>query len=177
MLLRIPFEHRNAQSFQIGGHGGIDVFVGAGDLVAPLLEHAGQRGHGGSGDPDQVDTFDAGEFFDVGHRSKLSKKRAVAGIPRPGGGVRTYASHLILIQNQSYNTGGSFMSSKRTFVVMMAVLALTASGVFAQNSAKKATAPAAAKATDAAKTADAAADTEKAPRLTVIEPVKDYGTV
>ena len=69
------------------------------------------------------------------------------------------------------------MSSKRTFVVMMAVLALTASGVFAQNSAKKATAPAAAKATDAAKTADAAADTEKAPRLTVIEPVKDYGTV
>jgi hypothetical protein len=56
------------------------------------------------------------------------------------------------------------MSSKRILVVMMAVLvALTASLALAQETAAKSDAP--------AKVAD------KAPRLTVIEPVKDYGIV
>jgi hypothetical protein len=58
------------------------------------------------------------------------------------------------------------MSSKRILVVMVAILvALTASLALAQEAAKKSDAPAAAK------------DADKAPRLTVIEPVKDYGTV
>src|SRR5205085_5640269 len=128
-----------------------------------------QRSHGGSGDPDQVDALDARQFFDVGHRSKFSKKRAVAGILRPGRGVRTIASQLILIQNQSFNTGGSFMSSKRILVVMMAIfVALTASLAAAQTK-KSDAAPA-----KAAATKD---EGEKAPRLTIIEPVKDYGTV
>ena len=55
------------------------------------------------------------------------------------------------------------MSSKRILVVMMAILvALTASLALAQE-AKKSDAPAAA--------------SDKAPRLTIVEPVKDYGTV
>lgn len=59
------------------------------------------------------------------------------------------------------------MSSKRILVVMMAVLvALTASLALAQDAKKSEAAPAAAK--------DA---TDKAPRLTIVEPVKDYGTV
>src|ERR1051325_6714254 len=164
VLLRIPLEHRNPQPFEVRGHGGIDVLVGPADLVAPLLEHAGQRGHGGTGDPDQVDALDARSFFDVGHRSNFSKKRAVAGIPRPVRGVRTIASEIILIQNQSSNTGGSFMSSKRILVVMMALfVALTASLALAQDTKKA--------------EAASAKDADKAPRLTIVEPVKDYGTV
>lgn len=65
------------------------------------------------------------------------------------------------------------MSSKRILVVMMAILvALTASLALAQESAKKKS-----DAQPAAKSAEAAKDADKAPRLTVVEPVKDYGTV
>lgn len=66
------------------------------------------------------------------------------------------------------------MSSKRILVVMIAVLvALTASLSFAADQpakAKKTAAP-------AAKKAEAAKEAEKAPRLTIVEPVKDYGTI
>ena len=66
------------------------------------------------------------------------------------------------------------MSSKRILVVMIAVLvALTASLTFAADQpakAKKTAAP-------AAKKAEAAKVAEKAPRLTIVEPVKDYGTI
>ena len=56
------------------------------------------------------------------------------------------------------------MSSKRILVVMLALFAaLTASLALAQE-AKKSDAP-------------AAKDADKAPRLTIVEPVKDYGTV
>ena len=56
------------------------------------------------------------------------------------------------------------MSSKRILVVMMAILvALTATLALAQDAKKSEAAP--------------AKDAEKAPRLTVVEPVKDYGTV
>ena len=66
------------------------------------------------------------------------------------------------------------MSSKRMVMVMMAFLvALTASLALAADGAKPAQAkPAKAK---PAKTETAAE--EKAPRLTIVEPVKDYGTV
>jgi hypothetical protein len=58
------------------------------------------------------------------------------------------------------------MSSKRILVVMMALfVALTASLALAQEAPKSEAAPA------------KAADTDKAPRLTLVEPVKDYGTV
>lgn len=66
------------------------------------------------------------------------------------------------------------MSSKRILVVMIAVLvALTAAISFAADQpakAKKTAAP-------AAKKAEAAKEEEKAPRLTILEPVKDYGTI
>ncbi|MEA2336456.1 MAG: hypothetical protein QOE82_463 [Thermoanaerobaculia bacterium] len=66
------------------------------------------------------------------------------------------------------------MSSKRILVVMIAVLvALTAAISFAADQpakAKKAAAP-------EAKKAETAKEAEKAPRLTIIEPVKDYGTI
>jgi hypothetical protein len=66
------------------------------------------------------------------------------------------------------------MSSKRILVVMIAVLvAMTASLSFAADQpakAKKTAAP-------AAKKAEAAKEAEKAPRLTIVEPVKDYGTI
>jgi hypothetical protein len=66
------------------------------------------------------------------------------------------------------------MSSKRILVVMIAVLvALTASLTFAADQpakAKKTAAP-------EAKKAEAAKEAEKAPRLTIVEPVKDYGTI
>lgn len=66
------------------------------------------------------------------------------------------------------------MSSKRILVVMIAVLAtLTASLSFAADQpakAKKTAAP-------VAKKAEAAKEAEKAPRLTIVEPVKDYGTI
>jgi hypothetical protein len=66
------------------------------------------------------------------------------------------------------------MSSKRILVVMIAVLvALTATLSFAADQpvkAKKTAAP-------VAKKAEAAKEAEKAPRLTIVEPVKDYGTI
>jgi hypothetical protein len=65
------------------------------------------------------------------------------------------------------------MSSKRILVVMIAVLiALTASFTFAAEQAK------AKKTADAqVKKAETAKEAEKAPRLTIVEPVKDYGTI
>jgi len=62
------------------------------------------------------------------------------------------------------------MSSKRILVVVIAIFAtLAASLTFAQE-AKKSDAP-------AAKASETAKDADKAPRLTIVEPVKDYGTV
>jgi hypothetical protein len=67
------------------------------------------------------------------------------------------------------------MSSKRILVVMIAVLVtLTAAISFAADQpakTKKSAAPAAKKAEPAKKEA------EKAPRLTIVEPIKDYGTI
>ncbi|MDP9360220.1 MAG: DUF1573 domain-containing protein [Acidobacteriota bacterium] len=67
------------------------------------------------------------------------------------------------------------MSSKRILIVMIAVLvALTAALAFAADQpakAKTSETPAAKKAESAVK------DAEKAPRLTILEPVKDYGTI
>jgi hypothetical protein len=61
------------------------------------------------------------------------------------------------------------MSSKRILIVMIAVLvALTAAISFAADP------PAKAKKADAA---EAKKEAEKAPRLTIVEPVKDYGTI
>src|SRR3954470_7186908 len=66
------------------------------------------------------------------------------------------------------------MSSKRILVVMIAVLvALTASLSFAADQPAKAKKTAAPK----AEKAEAAKEAEKAPRLTIVEPVKDYGTI
>jgi len=66
------------------------------------------------------------------------------------------------------------MSSKRILAIMIAVLvALTAAVSFAADQpakAKKAAAP-------AAKKAETAKESDKAPRLTIVEPVKDYGTI
>ena len=66
------------------------------------------------------------------------------------------------------------MSSKRILVVMIAVVvALTASLSFAADQpakAKKTAAP-------APKKAEAATEAAKTPRLTIVEPVKDYGTI
>ena len=70
------------------------------------------------------------------------------------------------------------MLSKRNSVVMMAILvALTASLTFAADGAKSA--KPAKKTSTAAKSANSSSgkDAEKAPRLTIVEPVKDYGTV
>jgi hypothetical protein len=73
------------------------------------------------------------------------------------------------------------MLSKRILVVMIAVLvALTASLSFAADQpvkAKKVADPKAAEKKAAEKKAEAAAAEEKAPRLTIVEPVKDYGTI
>ena len=66
------------------------------------------------------------------------------------------------------------MSSKRILVVMMAILALTASLAFAQGKTAAKKSDATAKKSDAAPAKDAET---KAPRLTVVEPVKDYGTI
>ncbi|HEV7426229.1 MAG TPA: DUF1573 domain-containing protein [Thermoanaerobaculia bacterium] len=67
------------------------------------------------------------------------------------------------------------MSSKRILVVMIAVLvALTASLSFAADQPVKAKKTAVAA---DAKKAEAAKEAEKAPRLTIVEPVKDYGTI
>jgi hypothetical protein len=66
------------------------------------------------------------------------------------------------------------MSSKRILVVMIAaVIALTASLTFAADQPAKAKKPATAE----VKKVEAAKEAEKAPRLTIIEPVKDYGTI
>jgi hypothetical protein len=66
------------------------------------------------------------------------------------------------------------MSSKRILVVMIAVLvALTAAISFAADQPAKAKKAAALE----AKKAETAKEAEKAPRLTIVEPVKDYGTI
>jgi hypothetical protein len=68
------------------------------------------------------------------------------------------------------------MSSKRILVVMIAVLvALTATLSFAADQPAKAKKTAVAKKTEAATAA--ATEAAKAPRLTIVEPVKDYGTI
>lgn len=71
------------------------------------------------------------------------------------------------------------MSAKRFLVVAMSALVsvsvLAADGQKSTTKAKKDDSEAAAKAQ--ASTAPASADEEKAPRLTIVEPVKDYGTV
>jgi len=70
------------------------------------------------------------------------------------------------------------MSSKRILVVMIAVLAaLTASLSFAADQPAKAKKTAAPKAEKAEAAKETAKEAEKAPRLTIVEPVKDYGTI
>jgi hypothetical protein len=64
--------------------------------------------------------------------------------------------------------------SKRILVVMIAaIVALTATFTFAADQPAKSKKAAAA----ATKKAEAAKEAEKAPRLTIVEPVKDYGTI
>src|ERR1041384_6328411 len=85
------------------------------------------------------------------------------------------------VQHEPYcrSTGGSLMSSKRFLVVAMAAL-VSVSALAAdsqkQTKAKKDDAEAADKAAKAS-AATESKDEEKAPRLTIVEPVKDYGTV
>ena len=57
VVFRIPLEHRYAEAFEVGGHRGVDVLIGAGHFVAALLQHPGQRGHRRAADADQVDLF------------------------------------------------------------------------------------------------------------------------
>src|SRR3954447_25023503 len=82
-----------------------------------------------------------------------------------------FTSTFSVVQNRRILS----MSSKRILVVMIAVLvALTASLSFAADQPAKAKKTAAPK----AEKAEAAKEAEKAaPRLTIVEPVKDYGTI
>jgi Protein of unknown function (DUF1573). len=63
------------------------------------------------------------------------------------------------------------MLSKRISVAVMAILVVTASSTFAADGAAKK------KSQTAKKTETASKSEEKSPRLTIVEPVKDYGTV
>ena len=47
--------HRDPERLELGGHGGIDVLVRAGEVVALLAQQARQRRHGGAGDAREVD--------------------------------------------------------------------------------------------------------------------------
>ena len=67
MLARIPFENRDAETLEVCRHRRIDVLIRAADFVAALLQHAGERGHCGAADSDQINAFDLREFFDVRH--------------------------------------------------------------------------------------------------------------
>ena len=49
--------HGDAQLAEEIRHGRIGGGVGAGDVESALLQHAGQRGHGGAADADQVNVF------------------------------------------------------------------------------------------------------------------------
>lgn len=73
------------------------------------------------------------------------------------------------------------MSSKRLFVTVMSLLAvscMTLTAAETQKPAKKDSSEAAAKTAEKATApAEKAAAEEKAPRLSIVEPVKDYGTV
>ena len=77
-----PLEDRDAPILQEGGHGRIDIPVGAGDTKPLLLEHARQRGHPRAADSDQVDVSDAVET--INHRQIFQLRRPIGwGIP-PG---------------------------------------------------------------------------------------------
>ena len=53
----------NPQALKQGAHGRVDVLVGAGHVVALLLQDAGQGGHAGAADAEEVDVqVRAGEF-------------------------------------------------------------------------------------------------------------------
>jgi hypothetical protein len=56
--------------------GGIDVLIRTTDSVTALLQHPGERGHGGPADTDQVDALNFRDSLDVRHRPRTSKKRA-----------------------------------------------------------------------------------------------------
>src|ERR1041385_2705191 len=96
------------------------------------------------------------------------------GMTQRGTYVRTEVQH----EPNSRSTGGSLMSSKRFLTVAMAglfavsALAADSKKVTAAKDTEGANKPAAVEAAKAA-----SADEEKAPRLTIVEPVKDYGTV
>src|ERR1041385_7913330 len=96
------------------------------------------------------------------------------GMTQRGTYVRTEVQH----EPNSRSTGGSLMSSKRFLTVAMAglfavsALAADSKKVTAAKDTEGANKPAAVEAAKAA-----SADEEKAPRLTIVEPVKDYGIV
>ena len=52
---RVTGQHRDGETGEEVGHGRVDVLVRAGDRIPPGLEHAGQGGHAGAADADQVD--------------------------------------------------------------------------------------------------------------------------
>ena len=51
---RVAFPVRDTELPQLVGHGRVDVFVGAGHLVAGRPEQSGQRAHRGAADADQM---------------------------------------------------------------------------------------------------------------------------
>src|SRR6266568_9268167 len=103
-----------------------------------------------------------------------SKFHASSGNRPHGGGVRTDVQH----EPYCRSTGGSLMSAKRFLVVAMAALVSVSCALAdapKSTTAKKVDSEGAEKAAKA--TAAESKDEEKAPRLTIVEPVKDYGTV
>ena len=52
----------NSQALEQSAHGRVDVFVGAGDVVAQLFQNAGQSGHAGAADAEEVDMHESFQF-------------------------------------------------------------------------------------------------------------------
>src|SRR6266571_2495137 len=104
-----------------------------------------------------------------------SKFHASSGNRPHGGGVRTDVQH----EPYCRSTGGSLMSAKRFLVVAMAALVSVSCALAdapKSTTAKKVDSEGAEKAAKATAAVESK-DEEKAPRLTIVEPVKDYGTV
>ena len=57
VVRRVASRERDALIFEEGTHGGVDILIGSGDLVA-LGSHGGSDGpHGGAADADKVDVL------------------------------------------------------------------------------------------------------------------------
>src|ERR1051326_4297442 len=143
----------------------------------PPLKHPGERGHGGPTDADEVNAFDLRQFFDVRHPGGPQQ---VLCFSRESPAVEPMFEPASIQEPYCRSTGGSLMSAKRFLVVAMAALvsvsAIAADGQKSSGKAKKDDSEAADKAAKASAAAESQSD-EKAPRLTIVEPVKDYGTV